>query len=107
MKYQLIIGGGLLVSALCCGAQMVASHAPTLPAPTVAADPTTAPVPAPSAITPGQPVVKVNGAQGTLLNMAGRRGPTYALLWSKNGIVYSLTGFGDPSDAVSLANSLQ
>jgi len=52
-------------------------------------------------------VVKVNGAQGTLLNMAGRRGPTYALLWSKNGMVYSLTGFGDPSDAVSLANSLQ
>lgn len=51
-------------------------------------------------------VVKVNGVQGTLLNMAGRRGPTFTLLWAKNGIVYSLTGFGDSSNAVLLANSL-
>lgn len=51
-------------------------------------------------------VVKVNGVKGTLLNMAGRRGPTYTLLWAKNGIVYSLTGFGDSSNAVSLADSL-
>lgn len=50
--------------------------------------------------------VKVNGVQGTLLNMAGRRGPTYALLWAKDGTVYSLTGYGDSGDAVSLANSL-
>ncbi len=52
-------------------------------------------------------VVKVNGVQGTLLNMAGRRGPTYTLLWAKNGMVYSLTGFGDSGSAVSLANSLK
>lgn len=52
-------------------------------------------------------VVKVNGVQGTLLNMAGRRGPTYTLLWAKNGIVYSLTGFGDFGGAVSLADSLK
>ncbi|HKF52958.1 MAG TPA: hypothetical protein VKB26_11645 [Candidatus Acidoferrales bacterium] len=51
--------------------------------------------------------VKVNGVQGTLLNMAGRRGPTYTLLWTKNGTVYSLTGYGNSGDAVSLANSLQ
>jgi hypothetical protein len=51
--------------------------------------------------------VKVNGVQGTLLNMAGRRGPTYTLLWAKNGIVYSLTGFGNSSDAVVLADSLK
>ncbi|HKV28769.1 MAG TPA: hypothetical protein VJN90_10915 [Candidatus Acidoferrales bacterium] len=51
--------------------------------------------------------VKVNGVQGTLLNMAGRRGPTYTLLWAKNGTVYSLTGFGNSGDAVSLANSIQ
>lgn len=51
--------------------------------------------------------VKVNGVQGTLLNMAGRRGPTYTLLWAKNGMVYSLTGYGDSSDAVSLADSLK
>jgi hypothetical protein len=51
--------------------------------------------------------VEVDGARGTLLNTAGRRGPTYRLLWAKNGIVYSLTGFGDSGSAVSLANSLR
>ncbi|HSZ19183.1 MAG TPA: hypothetical protein VK770_05290 [Candidatus Acidoferrum sp.] len=52
-------------------------------------------------------VVKVNGTDGTLLSMAGRRGPGYALIWTKNGIVYSLTGFGDSSQAVELADSLK
>lgn len=52
-------------------------------------------------------VVKVNGTNGTLLSMAGRRGPGYALIWPSNGIVYSLTGFGDSSQAVELANSLK
>jgi hypothetical protein len=52
-------------------------------------------------------VVRVNGTDGTLLSMAGRRGPGYALLWTKNGIVYSLTGFGDSSQAVALADSLK
>ena len=51
--------------------------------------------------------VKVNGTDGTLLSMAGRRGPGYALIWTKNGIVYSLTGFGDSSQAVALADSLK
>ena len=44
--------------------------------------------------------VKVNGTDGTLLSMAGRRGPGYALIWTKNGIDYSLTGFGDSGQAV-------
>lgn len=52
-------------------------------------------------------VVKVNDTKGTLLTMAGRRGPGYALIWAKNGIVYSLTGFGDSSQAVTLADSLK
>lgn len=52
-------------------------------------------------------VVKVNGVQGTLLNMAGRRGPTYTLVWAKNGMVYSLTGYGDSSNAITLADSLK
>ena len=52
-------------------------------------------------------VVKVNDTNGTLLSMAGRRGPGYALIWTKNGIVYSLTGFGDSSQAVGLADSLK
>lgn len=51
--------------------------------------------------------VKVNGVQGTLLNMAGRRGPTYTLVWAKEGMVYSLTGYGDSSNAVTLADSLR
>ena len=52
-------------------------------------------------------VVKVNGTNATLLSMAGRRGPGYALIWTKNGVDYSLTGFGDSSLAVELANSLK
>jgi hypothetical protein len=52
-------------------------------------------------------VVKVNGTDATLLSMAGRRGPGYALIWTKDGIVYSLTGFGDSSQAVALADSLK
>jgi hypothetical protein len=52
-------------------------------------------------------VVKVDGTNGTLLSMAGRRGPGYALIWTKDGIVYSLTGFGDSSQAVGLADSLK
>jgi hypothetical protein len=50
--------------------------------------------------------VSVNGARGMLLNTAGRRGPTYALIWANNGIVYSLMGYGSSGDAVPLANSL-
>jgi hypothetical protein len=52
-------------------------------------------------------VVDVNGGQGTLLDTAGRRGATYSLIWAKNDIVYSLTGFGSSSGAVSLADSLK
>jgi len=51
--------------------------------------------------------VKVSGVQGTLLNMAGRRGPTYTLVWAKHGIAYSLTGYGNSSDAIALADSMK
>ena len=51
--------------------------------------------------------VEVNGAQGTLLTLSGRRGPGYTLLWAKNGMVYSLVGFGDSGQAVQLADSLK
>jgi hypothetical protein len=51
--------------------------------------------------------VPVNGTTGTLLTMAGRRGPGYALIWTNKGIVYSLVGFGDSSQAVGLADSLK
>ncbi|MGH9524341.1 MAG: hypothetical protein ACRD3E_17595, partial [Terriglobales bacterium] len=50
--------------------------------------------------------VTVNGVPGSLLNLAGRRGPNYALFWAKDGIVYSLTGYGDSGEATKLAESL-
>ena len=50
--------------------------------------------------------VTVNGVPGTLLSLAGRRGPNYSLFWAQNGIVYSLTGFGDPGEATKIAESL-
>jgi hypothetical protein len=52
-------------------------------------------------------LVEVNGAKGMLLGTAGRRGPTYVLIWTKNGMVYSLTGHGNPGDAIPMANSVQ
>lgn len=51
--------------------------------------------------------VKVAGAGGTLLTLAGRRGPGYTLVWAKNGMAYTLTGFGDSSGALALADSLK
>jgi hypothetical protein len=51
--------------------------------------------------------VKVAGTKGTLLTMAGRRGPGYTLVWAKDGIAYTLTGFGDSSQAIGLANSIR
>jgi hypothetical protein len=53
--------------------------------------------------------VQVNGVQGTLINLplARRRpSPGYTLIWIKDGVIYSLTGFGNPVEAVPLAESL-
>ena len=50
--------------------------------------------------------VAVAGVRGMLVNTAGRRGPTYSLIWAKDGMVYSLVGFGSSADAVPLANSI-
>jgi hypothetical protein len=52
-------------------------------------------------------VVTISGVKGTLLNMAARRGPGYAVLWAKGGRGYLLTGFGDPGHAVELADSVK
>src|SRR5207249_1158256 len=53
--------------------------------------------------------VQVNGVQGTLIHLPAR-GPQqllgYNLLWVKEGVIYSLIGFGNPVEAVPLAESL-
>lgn len=50
--------------------------------------------------------VEVDGARGTLFDMSARGGPSYTLVWSLGGLNYSLVGFGDPLNAVKLADSL-
>jgi hypothetical protein len=52
-------------------------------------------------------IVQINGAPGVLVNTLGRRGPTYMLIWVRDGMAYSLTGYASASDATALANSLQ
>ncbi len=53
--------------------------------------------------------VEVDGAKGVLVTHPPfrRRPASYALLWAKNGIIYSLSGFGNPAAAAPLADSLQ
>jgi hypothetical protein len=50
--------------------------------------------------------VSVNGAPAMLINTAARRGPTYELLWTAGGRVFTLTGYGNSADAVALAASI-
>jgi hypothetical protein len=50
--------------------------------------------------------VRVAGVPGVLVTTAGRRGPTYELLWQKDGVVYALAGYGSAADAVPLAASV-
>ncbi len=45
----------------------------------------------------------VAGVPAMLVNSGGRRGPTYALLWAADGIVYTLTGYGSSADGIALA----
>jgi len=85
MKYQLMIGGAVLVSVLCCGAQMVSSHAPTL-APTPAKA-TTASAPLLSA---GNPVARVNGAVLTDRDLAREIQAIFPYAQMHNGVPKSM-----------------
>ena len=49
----------------------------------------------------------VHGSPAMLLVTAGRRGPTWELLWAKGSLVYALTGYGNSADALPLANSIE
>jgi hypothetical protein len=50
--------------------------------------------------------VDVGGSPGALLGTAFRRGPTYELIWTSGGMVYSLVGYGSSGDALPIARSL-
>ncbi|HKV70139.1 MAG TPA: hypothetical protein VJN62_02785 [Gemmatimonadales bacterium] len=51
--------------------------------------------------------VRVGRNHGILLNTAGRRGPSYALVWTEPGMTYVLMGYGSAADALPLATSLR
>ncbi|HME01364.1 MAG TPA: zf-HC2 domain-containing protein [Terriglobia bacterium] len=52
--------------------------------------------------------VAVDGEQGTLIHRVTQQPNVedFTLIWVKNGMIYSIAGVGEPSQAVSLANSL-
>ena len=50
--------------------------------------------------------VTVAGAPGLLFGAGGRRGPAYVLVWARDGIVYSLTGYGNSADGVAAADAV-
>ena len=51
--------------------------------------------------------VTVDGVEGTLITETLLQGNRYSLLWIKNGVIHSLAGHGNSSDALSLAASLR
>jgi hypothetical protein len=51
--------------------------------------------------------VGVDGVEGTLITQNLAQGNRYSLLWVKDGMIHSLAGQGNSSDALTLAASLQ
>jgi hypothetical protein len=51
--------------------------------------------------------IRINDAPGLVVNLGGRRGPTNLLIWSRDGMVYSLEGYGSTADEMSLAQSIR
>jgi hypothetical protein len=62
-------------------------------------------IPVPRDSASSQPVF-VDGVEGTLIQMR-RDENRYSLLWTKNGVIYSLNGNGMMNDALALAASLR
>jgi hypothetical protein len=62
-------------------------------------------IPIPRNAASSRPVF-VDGVEGTLIEMQ-REQNRYSLLWTKNGIIYSLNGNGTTNDALALAASLR
>lgn len=54
--------------------------------------------------------VTVDGVSGNLLRETGESGPAlrgYSILWIKDGLIYTVTGYGDPAAGLALANDLR
>lgn len=52
--------------------------------------------------------IPVDGVTGTLIQQSSGHDPQYALLWVKDGIIYTIGGLGsDAAQAVEIANSLR
>lgn len=51
--------------------------------------------------------VSVDGVEGTLITETMPQADHYSLLWTKNGVIYSLIGRGSSSEALNLAASIQ
>jgi hypothetical protein len=52
-------------------------------------------------------IVDLGGGRGMLMAGGGRRDPLYTLVWARNGVVYTLAGYGNSGDAVPLAESVR
>jgi parvulin-like peptidyl-prolyl isomerase len=84
LKHQMMTAAALLLLALSCGAQVVASHAPT-----VAATPKIS-APASPAMVPGTPVARVNGAVLTDRDLAREIQAIFPYAQTHNGIPKSM-----------------
>ena len=51
--------------------------------------------------------ITVDGANGYLIQRPLDDHPQYAIIWVKQGIIYALSGFGDATTALGMANSLK
>ncbi len=51
-------------------------------------------------------VTNVAGVRAILMIGSGRREPAYTLAWVRDGVVYTLTGYGSSADALPLAASV-
>lgn len=83
-KHQMMAGATILVVALSCGAQIVASHAPTL-----GKAPAAVPTQAPAAVA-GKPVARVNGAVLTDRDLAREIQAIFPYAQTHNGIPKSM-----------------
>ncbi len=79
LKHQMMTGAALLLLALSCGAQVVASHAPTLASPAAASTPS-------PAMAPGKPVARINGAVLTDRDLAREIQAIFPYAQTHNGV---------------------